>query len=604
MKLLAVVHRFFEQRRTVGLVFWLVSVFLGCALGYLAGAYCESGGAIALKIVLCALAFIMCGFSLLVQVLVWTANPRLRFGKLEVNIFVQLLTIDMIALLLCFAIYGPIGFNNPRSFIAVSQLAPSALIFVFLLVSALFLVTIRAKACALCGRNETVAKTIREPFLPWFLVIYFLLLIAPYSFAPIAPVNSFLTGSGKIPYRLFTTALLGAYSLYLWIKHRLHPRFDLLIPMSLLWGSFALASIFAPRVFSYVSESFNGSFAFSQVSYEEISIWIQLPLLLCDCFVFFCFVSFFPPCVTNKMQVVIPLASIVVYAVVACFFSYIKEFSAYANYINGSDQSKGTIQSWTQSKNAFGILLFHGAFASTFLLYYVKRWWRFTFVVLDLVFLVTSYIAQCYTAMVPILIVCLLLFLYAAVAAYRKKHVFGVAAIGCGLTLIAVFLVCIFSPSIYEAAPFWNKIHTKFFYFFDHEIFSRTKKWDLALIICRGPFSFIGKSSTAELELALRENAILDMSYPDFHCSYVAMFGTAGLTGLAMYCFTIGYAGKNVWMCQSNRLLLLTSAGLFFACLLFAMPETYTLFLSMSVISLPFTYLFIVFLPFLRRTDL
>ena len=602
MKLLAVAHRFFEQKRTVCLVFWLVSVLLGCALGYLAGAYCESGGAIALKIVLCVLSFIMCGFSFLVQVLVWTANPRLRFGKLEVNIFVQLLTIDMVALLLCFAIYGPIGFNNPKSFIAVSQLAPSAMIFVFLLVSALLLVAIRAKAYARRDGNAMMTKVIHEPLLPWFLVIYFLLLIAPYSFAPVASVNAFLTGSGKIPYRLFTTALLGIYSLYLWIKHRLRPRFDLLIPMALLWGSFALACAFAPRVFTYVSESFNGSFAFLQTVYDEASVWIQLPLLICDCFVFFCFVSFFPPCVSKKTQVVIPLMAIVFYVVAACLFSYVKEFGSYVNYINGSDQSKGAIQSWTQSKNAFGILLFQGAFVSTFLLYYVKRWWRFVFAILDIAFFITSYIVQCYTAMVPILFVCLLLFIYAIVVAHRRKRIFGFAIMGCGLVLAVAIILCVFVPNIYETNSLLNKIHAKVFYFFDHEILSRTKKWNLALIICRGPYAFIGKSSMAELELLLRESSVLDMAYPDFHSGYVAMYGAAGLAGLSMYVFTIGLAMKNIWTLSKNRMLLLVLTGLFFACLLFSMPETYTLFLSMSAVTLPFTYVFIVFGPFFRRT--
>ena len=601
MKPLVVAHRFFEQKRTMGLAFWFASVFLGCALCYLAGAYCESGGAIALKIVLCALSFIVCGFSLLVQVLVWTANPRTRFGKLELNIFVQLLAIDMAALLLCFAIYGPIGFNNPESFVAVSQLAPPALIFVFLLISASLLVAIRARAYSLCGVNKTATKVIREPFLPWFLVIYFLLLIAPYSFAPIASVNAFLTGSGKIPYRLFTTALLGIYSLYLWVKHRLRPRFDLLIPMALLWGSFALACAFAPRVFSYVSESLNGSFAFSQVVYSETIIWVQLPLLMCDCFVFFCFVSFFPPCVSAKMQVIIPLISVVVYVTAACLFSYVKEFGSYVNYINGSDQSKGEIQSWTQSKNAFGILLFQGAFVSTFLLYYVKCWRRFAFAILDIVFFITSYIAQCYTAMVPILFVCLLLFLYVIVVAYRRKRIFGFAIMGCGLALAVAIILCVFVPNIYETNSLLNKIHAKVFYFFDHEILSRTKKWNLALIICRGPYAFIGKSSMAELELYLRESSVLDTPYPDFHSSYVAMYGAAGVSGLLLYIFSIGLVMKNIWSLFKNRILLVILAGLLFACLLFAMPETYTLFLSMSAITLPFTYVFIVFAPFVRR---
>lgn len=604
MKLLAVMHRFFVQRRTAGLALWLVSVFIGCAISYLAGAYCESNGAVAIKISLCILAFLSCGLSLFLQILIWNANPRTRFGKLEINIFVQMLSIDMDALLLCFAIYGPIAFNNPKSFIALSQLAPSALVFIFLLISASLLVSIRARAYSRSRGEEVMGKVIHEPFLPCFLVLYFLLVMAPYSFAPIPSINAFLTGSGKIPYRLFTTALLGVYSLYLWIKHRLHPRFDMLIPMILLWGSFALSCAFAPRLFSYVSESHNASLTFTQVAYDETTIWMQLPFLLCDCFVFFCFISFFPPCVGNKRHVVIPLIAVVFYVLAACLFSYVKEFNAYVNYLNGSDQSKGAIQSWTQSKNAFGILLFHGAFASFFLLYCMKRWWRFAFAFLIVVFFATSYIAQCYTAMVPILVVGSLLFCLGALYAYRKKRLYGMVALACGLALVLAFCICAFVPAIYESNKVFGKIHVKVYYFFEHELLSRTKKWDLVLIICRGPYAIIGKSSVAELELSLRENAILDLSYPDFHCSYVAMYGTAGLVGLGMYCLSIGHAIKNIWMSHRKRTLLFVSAGLFMTCLLFAMPETYTLFLSMSAITLPFTYLFIVFLPYLRKADL
>lgn len=604
MKALRLVQGFFVTKKTLGLIFAFVSVFFGCAACYLAGAYLENGASLALKITLCVAAFFLCGLSCLAQVTVWMSSPRIKYGKLEVNLFVQLLCIDMVALLLCFAIYGPIGFNNPKSFVAISQLAPGAFIFLFLLVSVLLLVTVRAKAYSVAGSTAQMSdgtKKIHELFLPWFLVIYFLLVIAPYSFAPVPAINSFLTGLGKIPYRLVTTAFLAGYSLYLWVKHKLHPRFDLLIPMTLLWGSFALACVFAPRAFSYVSENLNGSFAFVQSTFTDSTIWIQLPLLMCDCFVFFCFASFFPPCVSDKKQVLIPILGILLYVLAACFYSYGKEFSAYVAYLNGSDQSKGAIVSWTQSKNAFGILLVHGAFCATFLAYYVKKWWRVLFAVADLMFLATSYIAQCYSAMVPILALCLFGYMYLIVKVYRRKRLAGIILVGLSLAFLAFVIVCVSLPSIYESNSFLRKIYRKVSYFFDQEILSRTSKWQLSLVVCRGPFALIGKSNMSEMELYLRENSSHLMPYPDFHSSYVASFGTSGLVGLLLYIFSIGYSVRNVWKCKANKMLLLVSVGLLISCILFSMPETYTLFLSMSAIAVPFTYLFVIFLPFLRR---
>ncbi len=602
MKLVMAAHRFFETKKIQGLVLWLASVFVGCALCYLAGAYLENGGSTGIKIILCVSAFLCCAVSICLQVLVWTSEPLTQFGKFYVNPFVQMLTVDMIALLLCFAIYGPIGFNNPKSFIAISQFAPSAFIFLFLLVSSLLLVAVRARVFERSTSEES-HKPVHESFLPWFLVIYFLFLIAPYSFAPVPAINSFLTGSGKIPYRLFTTLLLGIYSLYLWRKHKLSPRFDLLIPMTILWVGFALACAFAPRTFSFVSESFNGSFSFSRVTYGEQTIWIQLALLACDCFVFFCFISFFAPCIADRKQVLIPCLTIVIYVLFSCVFSYVTEFSAYINYFSGGNQSKGAIQSWTQSKNAFGILLFHGAFVSAFLFYYVKKWWRYLFVIADLLFWLTSYIAQCYTAMVPILVICILFFVLITAQLYRKRKWAGLTMGIVGIAGIALICLCAFVPAIYEDNPFFTKMNHKIIYFFEHEIITRTKKWDLSLIVCRGPFAFIGKSSMAEMELYLRESSILDMAYPDFHSSYVAMYGSAGLIGLLMYIFCIGFAMKNVWKCYPNKALSIISSSLLLACILFSMPESYTLLLSMSAISLPFTYIFIVFLPYVRRSE-
>ena len=373
MRTIASVQRFFARRRILGLLMTSFSVFLGCSSCYLAGAYFENGNEVALKVCFLLLAVCFCAVSLFQQTIFWCSGHGGRFGPLRVGTHVQIITIDMVALLLCFAVFGPIGFSLPKSFIATSRLAPGAFIFLFLLVSAIPLAAIRIAAFShsnsRVGTNNTAVKC---SSIPWFLLVYFLLLVVPYSFTPVPAINAFFTGAGKIPYRFLTTSLLGGYSLYLWIRFRLKPRFDLLIPMSFLWLSFALACSFAPRSFIYVAEGLNGSFHFVGSSYSLSIVWIQLPLLVADCFVLFCFVSFFPPCIHSRKDLLIPLVGISMYVLAACLYSYVSEFRSYVNYINGSDQSKGAIQSWTQSKNAFGILLFHGAFVSGFLFYYIK----------------------------------------------------------------------------------------------------------------------------------------------------------------------------------------------------------------------------------------
>ena len=605
MKIVATLHDCFLRKKTIGFFVASFSVFAGCALCYLAGAYVESGEFIVGKLLLCVLAFIVCALSCTIQFFAWTAEPRTRYGKLEISPFIQLLCIDLVALLLCFAVFGPIGLIKPESFIAVSKLAPGTFVFLFLLVAAVLLVAVRAKTFSNLSDDSRAYNrlTIREPFLPWFLAVYFLLLIAPYSFAPIPTINYFLTGSGKTAYRLVCLALLGLYSLYLSVRYKLRPRFELLLPFALFFLSCVVSCFLSPRNICYVSEGLNGSFLFVQVAISEKTIWTELARALCSFFVLFCFVSFFAPCVRFKKDIFIPMLVILIYALLACLYSYVFEYPAYKSFLTGADQSKGAIISWSQSKNSFGIILSFGAFSSSFIFCAFRKRRNIIFAIFPFLFLATSYFCQCYSSLVVVLFVCLLLLvLFFVWLSKKSKPIFWAFSATLALVL-TTFLLFVSIPAIYENVQAFKSINEKIGYFLSQEIFSRTKKWSQALVIIKGPFSFVGKLGSAKAELTAFESINeAAAANDDFHSAFVDFLACKGLTGLIFYLFFIGYAAKNVWrLLKKSRSLCGCMFALLVCAVLFSMPETYSLFLSMSVITIPFTYAFVLFIPTLER---
>ena len=607
MKTVAAVQNYLLLHNAFGLALTVISVFLGCASCFFAGAYLENGEHIILKVLFCLLALALCSISVIQQTIFWRAGPREFFGRFQINYFVQAIAVDMAVLLLCHALFGTLGFAFPKSFIAVSQLAPGAFVFIFLLTSILPLIVIRAEAFALTANTRKQSPSgIRDRFVSWFLVIYFLLLVAPYSFAPVPSVNAFLTGAGKIPYRAGCMALLGAYSLYLALRYRLRPKFELLIPMSLLLVAAAISCGLSPRNIMLVSENLNGSFAFIQTQIGEAAIWQEWAMLGADCFVLFCFLSFIAPCVSGRKTAIWVMLVIGVYALAACLYSYAFELNAYLSFLDGTNQARGAIHSWSQSKNSFGIILVFGAFAFSFLVFILKRKSRWVLVAPVLVFLITSYLAQCYSSFVVVLVLFLWLLAQIIVTIYRKSRPTSLAImvmLGC---LLALFILFVSVPIIYENISFFGRINAKIADFFSSEIISRTKKWTQALAIVRGPYSFIGKLGSAGPELTAYESIdeAAAANY-DYHSAFVGTLASTGLIGLSAYLFFLGFAIKQVWSAWfTSKSACFCMVGLLIATVLFSMPETYTLFLSMSAITLPFTYAFLLFLPALQKEGL
>lgn len=441
-------------------------------------------------------------------------------------------------------------------------------------------------------------------FAPWFFASYFLLLVIPYSTGRIPVLYAALCVNviGRVLFRLIPTAYLFAYGLLSAIANKTRFRWEWMISMILLWIGYILTWIFIPDTYVYISQSWNISITYTSITVGWQETLIAFLTMIAETTMFVFWLSFFPSTVKTKKAIVIPLLTMVLFAWLSIILSVAIEWNLYMSLFKGSDHK--LIHSIFSQKNEFGAFLFIGTFASAFLCWFLKGKKKIIFAASSFVLTVFTLIIRCYTALASEVVVMVALIILAARWLNSKKPYLGIAVAGGMAALLAGFIATAFIPAFRSNVPVFKIIYSSF-NSLGEEIATRTVIWEHLPDVAGGHNIFLGLTDTvsdtkvAGLQIVQDESVVAI-----FHNSYIAYLAIHGIAGLLIYFAVIfkaiknGVAFKKKGIAGSIFLLLLLLGYL-----LQGMAETYVLFIKMSVLTLPLTYVFYVFVPAMNKGD-
>jgi hypothetical protein len=508
--------------------------------------------------------------------------------------------------LLTFLVIFPFYLYDHLSFISEASFASLGLPFAFLLLVSIVSVGARYDGQLLSSNHyasvsSSFAQKVNSFMCP-FLISYFLLISAPYCFALVPSINAFFVGTiTKMAYRGLTCLYFFGYSFLLMKanKTRLNWSWAVLLLSSVTL--YVLAWLLVPKEFSYYVLTSNNILTFYDVSIGNFYIFVAFGSYTLECLVFLCLISFFPRGITSKKAVIFPLLVVILLTLSSCIFSVFRESNKYLAFFTSSSDPTKSIASWYHSKNAFGIFLFNGSVSSLFLFCFLHSKWRFSFVIIFLVFFGFSYVIQCNTAAVSSGVVGLvLLFIYFSKTKRRFPWLFySVLTIICLIVLGVVLGTTI--PQLRSHFPPFQKIYISLEKLTTDEVYSRTGLWNYCLSLIKGPFVLVGETDViANTQLTMIERMNNNTMFDDFHSAFVSFYSAHGLCGLCLYLGAHAYALKQICLVKkTNPLMYAFLFDLFIGAVLFSMPETYTLFISMSASVFPISLMLLVYPTFL-----
>jgi len=556
--------------------------------------------------------------SLLLSLIFFSKRPAIQIGRQVFNfyfLFVACLVAGIFAAgLPVVAVYA----INPEAIFVKGYWACFVLPFLFFLFETVALIGIALRARAMSA-PEQEQPLVDQPdkvnrFMPIFLSTFFLLVAAQYCFARIDFINNFFTWlPTKILYRAMVFVYLGVYGFLLKKVNHLHVNMPWFVGMVVLLVSYFFVFSFVPLSFSYSYQgsqfSANGSTNYVFQTIGWYGILIMLGRFAGAAFIFLFLISFVRPSIHNRASVIWPMVTVVGLSMIFCFYSYIAEFKSYLAYFQGAEV-RATIISITHSKNAFGIFLFLGCFASAFLLKYVKKW-NWIFIITFLLCLATALISGCYTAVVPVVIFAIVLLIDFFINLIRtpKRKALGIVLLSLMGTVFAALVICIYTPEIRNSNLRFTSVFIRLYNRLNSigstEIASRTGLWTQGVSVLNGPFVFFGKTDQiANLEVAIVQTISGDnnVTPEDFHSAFLSFYSAHGLLGLVIYLAVHAWVIARLMKIHrydpklSVFLLILLGGAI-----LFSIPETYTLFISMSAATMPISFLFLCDIDFLRK---
>lgn len=508
--------------------------------------------------------------------------------------------------LLTFLVIFPFYLYDHLSFISEASFASLGLPFAFLLLVSIVSVGARYDGQLLSSNHyasvsSSFAQKVNSFMCP-FLISYFLLISAPYCFALVPSINAFFVGTfTKVIYRAFTCLYFFAYSFFLMKANKSHLNWSWTILLASLLVVYLVSWALIPKEFSYYVLTANNTLTYYDVSIGNIYIFIAFGSFLLECAIFLCLISFFPSGIKNRNSVIFPLLSVVLLVLISCIFSLVKEPHTYALFINGTNTAEDSIHSWYHSKNAFGIFLFNGSFASLFLLFYSKSKWKWGFLGSFLLFFVISVIIKCNTAAASSGIAGIVLLIYLFTRIRHKLPWLFYLVLGFFVLLLAILIIGVYAPQLRSSVDLFGRIYDRIDKLTTDEVYSRTGLWSYCLSLIKGPFVLIGETDViANTQLTMIERMNNNAMFDDFHSAFVSFYSAHGLYGLCIYLGAHAYALKQICRLRKNApVMFVVLFDLFVGAVLFSMPETYTLFISMSASVFPISLVLLVYPSFL-----
>ena len=442
-------------------------------------------------------------------------------------------------------------------------------------------------------------------FAPIFLATYFLILVLPYCTGRIPVLYQAICVNviGRVLFRLIPTAYIFGYGIVAGIANQSKFRWEWLFPMVALWVSFALAWITTPDTYAFVSVSWNRSLTYSTTTVGWLDELIAFGTLIAETLILLIWMSIIPDTIKNKWGTLVPLIAVVAFAWMAVLLSLTLEWDLYIRLFNGGDHK--LIHSIFSQKNEYGAFMFMGTFASCFLGYFKKGWTKYLFGTSAILLTLVTFLVHCYTAFMSEVVVVIALLLMWILALRSKSKVLSWSVLGTAVGAAAALILLAYLPGPRDSISFlrilYNSLNS-----IEKEVETRTVIWAHLPEVINGHQLFLGvtdgisDAKLASLQVVDQEGAVAI-----FHNSYIAYLAIHGLIGLLVYFALIFVATKigitfkngNMW---APLFLFLILIGY----LLQGMAETYVLFIKMSVLTLPLTYVFFVFLPAMKRETL
>lgn len=436
-------------------------------------------------------------------------------------------------------------------------------------------------------------------FAPIFFSSYFLLLVLPYCTGRIPVLYSLICVNviGRVIFRLLPTAYLLIYGVLIGIANRSRFRWEWAIPMFLLWLGFGLAWIFTPDSYSYVSTSWDRSITYSTTTVGWLDTAIAFGTLIAETTILLFWVSFFPDAVRSKAAIKVPLFVIVGFSWLAIILSVVIEWKLYISLFHGGDNK--LIRSIFSQKNEFGAFLFMGTFGSVFLAYFSKGKSKWVWFISAILLTIFTFLVRCYTAFASELVVVLALAVGFLLRLRKKKRILSYGILVGSILVIGLTIGLSYAEPIRETvAPLrilYNSLAS-----IEKEILTRTVIWQHLYEVATGHQVFLGVTDRiSDAKLASLQIVEDEAAVAIFHNSYIAYLAIHGILGLLIY-FAIIF--KAVRHCSRFGRKAGVAATVFLFALLIGylfqgMAETYVLFIKMSVLTLPLTYVFMIFIP-------
>ncbi len=492
---------------------------------------------------------------------------------------------------------------NSQGLINRTSLAPLITCFLaFILNALLFFMAYppkKTEAHAVTNDNEPNNLLIR--LAPLFFITYFLLSAAPYLFAKVSVINTFLTSPiPRIIYRGAVLLYLLAYSVGIAITTKTHLRLNWIPPLVLVAIAFLLAWFCEPNAFSYYAVGKMGSVTQSTTVVSTFSYAVSFFLYCAEAGVFLICLSWLSKAVTCRKTIIWFFSMMVALVFLSCAISVAIESSLYRGLFSGSGAK--LITGIFHHKNEFGAFLFLGGISAAFLFRYVKVWQRYLFLTAFILFLSFSVAIRCYTGLYPLAFLAICLTIYDLAFLWKKSKVACLSLSLLTASGLIALILCVAIEPIRSKIPFFASIYTNF-ESIEKEIISRTAVWNATYKIVKGPAVLTGLTdamANSQLVAYLQMTTIVNLN--DFHDAFVFFYANHGLVGLACYVYVLIYVFDiSVFRVRSRRRLCILMTILFASSILFSMPESYVLFVNMSAIAFPTMMLFVICAPFLAE---
>lgn len=448
-------------------------------------------------------------------------------------------------------------------------------------------------------------RTKINAFAPIFLITYFLLLVFPYCTGRIPVLYDLVCVNviGRVLFRLVPTGFLFTYGALAWVANRSKMRWEWLFPLVALWVAYVLAWIFTPDTYVFVSMSWNRSLTYSSTTIGWLDTAIAFGTLVAESLILLLWISIFPDVIQNRKAVFIPLIAVAAFAWLSVILSVALEWNLYVALIKGGDH-KGLHSIFFQ-KNEYGAFMFMGTFASAFLTFFSKSKTKWAYLLSALGLTAVTMFVRCYTALMSETAVVAALLLVTIVQIKQENKRVAYALLGILTLAVAMVLIFTFTPAIRDNQPIFRVFYSSLMSI-EHEVLTRTVIWKHLSDVVDGYHLFLGVTDgISDAKLGSLQIVNDEMVVSIFHNSYIAYLAIHGLAGLLVYFAFIFKAAKSCFSYKKIHLV----GSLFLLCtligyLLQGVAETYVLFLKMSVLTLPLTWVFFVFLPAIEREGL